>query len=354
MLEPSIARVDDAAWNKCAGQHPFVRYEFLSALESSGALGSISGVIPKYALLYDTCNQLIACAPAMLKWGTLREYGPERNWLKAGEEQGLFKWPKFQLGVPFFPMQGPRILIWNEVPKREIQNFFLQALIKLWSENSDFAAFNVMHTDLGTAEWCQELGGVVTREWNAIWINKDFRSVDQFLLTIPMRKRYEFRRCRRQAIQHGLQYRVVTGVDLTAEMIADYYEGHRHVCARHNWAPWLPKAAYELIVQSIPDSLYLLGYFDQNKLVAGILVVIDHQYRTAYLLQWSEMDKLEGIALDLICYRPIEFGIEYQIQVVDSGLIAKHKTLRGWSPSPSYNIHWFRTESLGRLAAEHS
>lgn len=158
MLEPSIARVDDAAWNKCAGQHPFVRYEFLSALESSGALGSISGVIPKYALLYDTCNQLIACAPAMLKWGTLREYGPERNWLKAGEEQGLFKWPKFQLGVPFFPMQGPRILIWNEVPKREIQNFFLQALIKLWSENSDFAAFNVMHTDLGTAEWCQELG----------------------------------------------------------------------------------------------------------------------------------------------------------------------------------------------------
>lgn len=352
VIAPSISAVDVSAWNQCAGQHPFVCHEFLSALECTGAVGADRGVIPKYALLYDTFNQLVACAPAMLKWGTLREYGPEQKWLKVGAEQGSFKWPKFQLGVPFFPMKGPRLLIRNGDQKPQLQQVFLQALKNRWCKQTDFSAFNVMQVDQETARWCKKLGGLVSQEWNAIWINDGFATIDQYLSSVSMRKRYEFKKNRRQALQHGLEFRILRGLDLTSEMITDYYEGHRRVCARYGWEPWLNIDTYESIIQSIPGQLSLFGYFDQSHLVAGALVAVDFEDQTAYLLQWSEMEKLEGVALDLICARPIEFGIEQRMQVVDSGLLAKHKMLRGWQPSPAYNVHWFRSDSLKRIALQ--
>lgn len=81
-------RADD--WNLCAGSHPFVQHSFLNALEASGSIGKQRGVQPCYATLYDQQDVMVACAPGMLKWGAIREYGPEIQWLKKGLEAGCF------------------------------------------------------------------------------------------------------------------------------------------------------------------------------------------------------------------------------------------------------------------------
>lgn len=93
-----------------------------------------------------------------------------------------------------------------------------------------------------------------------------------------------------------------------------------------------------------------MGYFDGQRFVAGIMKLHAAAEQTLYLLQWSEMEKLQGVALDLICHRPIEYALENSIRKLDTGLAAPHKKHRGWQSTPVYHAHWFYNDELKALA----
>ena len=64
----SISEVKADCWNKLAGsKYPFLRHEFLWALEQSGAVSEHTGWIPQHLLIYSD-DQLIALMPLYLKF----------------------------------------------------------------------------------------------------------------------------------------------------------------------------------------------------------------------------------------------------------------------------------------------
>jgi predicted N-acyltransferase len=350
-VESSIHSVDAESWNLCAGSHLFLQHEFLSALETSGAFGRPRGVIPKYLLLYDTQDQLLACAPGMLKWNTVREYGPEAIWLKQGLAQGVFQWPKFQLGVPFFPSIGPRLLVNPQQNRKFIEKTLLHALFKVIQKIGAPSIFDIMHIDAQMAKEFKEAGALISYERQSFWYNKNHISSDAYLETLSYKKRLQFRQERKAAIEHGMDYRILRGTDITESVIEDYYEGHCRVCARHGHLPWLSVKTYRNIIRTMKEKAYLLGYFNKtDQLIAGCLGLHSKTENILYLLQWSEMYKLDRLALDIICYRPIDLAIEQNITKIDSGLMAPHKQLRGWLTEPVYHAHWFYESALQTLA----
>ena len=161
-------------------------------------------------------------------------------------------------------------------------------------------------------------------------------------------KRRQARIDRQLAGAHGLEFRVLHGKDIRDELIADYFEGHRRVCSRYGGQPWLSEDAYEAIVSGLRGSAMLMAYVDSGKLIAGILAL--QEEGVMYLLQWSERVTLAGLALDLLCHRPIEYAIDKGIHRIDSGLAADHKRLRGWQDVPVYHAHWFANDELRTLA----
>lgn len=351
-LVSSISEVDPQAWCRCAGSHPFVQHSFLKALESSGAIGQKRGVVPRHALLYDQANNLIACAPGMLKWGTLREYGPEKSWLRLGVLEQYFSWPKYQLGIPYFPVVGPRILVNGNVALGSIQRDLLEALLLVAPQLGAKEAFNIMHVDKLSALSYQRLGALVSCEEHSVWINKKYENLREYLISIPRYKRYQFLKERRSAEAHGLQYNCFLGAQITDQMISDYYEGHRRVCARHGHQPWLPAETYHQIVKGMAESACLMGYFNtESRLVAGMLSLRDVKDGVLYMLQWSEAYKLRGVTMDLVCRRPIDFAIEHGIGKVDSGLATPHKAMRGWETQSAFHAHWFNDQRLKTLAS---
>lgn len=348
---PSIAGVSAGAWDLCAGTHPFTRHVFLGALESSGAVGRDRGVLPRYALLYDENSTLVACAPAMLKWGTLREYGPEALWLKQGLVAGCFAGPKFQLGVPFFPSVGPRVLVRPGFNSSAIEVLMLRELQRAAPKLGAPASFNVMYVDEVAAKSLEQAGALVSCEQQSIWLNADYVDLQDYLGRLPERKRSRFVQERRYAEAKGLRFLTLHGDQITKEMMDSYYEGHELVCMRHGNHPWLPAATYKKIVEVMGESACLFGYFDdQSKLVAGILALRDEGAGVLYLLQWSELVNGSGLAMDLICRRPIDYAIAHGLAKVDSGLAARHKTLRGWLTLPVFHGHWFNNAQLKSLA----
>lgn len=348
-IRSTIQAVDATAWNRCAGTHPFNQYRFLLALESSGSLTLQSGIQVQYCLLFDQAGELLACAPAMLKWGTLREYGPEKLWLRAGHADGIFSWPKFQLGIPFFPFSGPRILIRGGFSEA-IQKLFLQALLNLVTASSDLSVLNLMHLDSEQMLFAQSQGATISNEVHSVWANRDFSTFNSYLAGLPSSKRYEFRKVRERALSHGFDFRVICGPDISPDLVSQYYRGHSRVCHIHAWQPWLPESAYQQIASSMPESTYLIAYFNGDQFIAGGMCFYNRLEGILYLFQWSEIEKLDGIAFDIICYRPIELAIEQGFKLIDSGLAAPHKNLRGWVPAPSFNAHWFCDDTLKSYA----
>ncbi len=343
----SVAEVDPLAWDECAGHHPFVRHAFLSALETSGAVGPTRGVLPGYALLFDERRRLLACAPVMLKSGNRREFGPEIRWLEAGLVAGCFAWPKFQVGLPFFPVMGPKVLTRDPHAADALQAALLEGLREWWRKAGG-SVFNVMHVDPAQALQLRASGALLSCEWHSHWFNSGHRTYSDYLLALPGRKRWQARIDRRLAGSHGLEYRVIRGLAIRDETLADYYEGHRRVCARHGNRPWLPEESYRAIVAAMGESAVLMAYVDSGKFIAGNLMLKERG--ALYLLQWSELAQLDGVAFALICHRPIDYAIDSRIPYVDSGLAADHKVFRDWKPRPVYHAHWFFNDELAALA----
>lgn len=344
---PSVADIDPVAWDECAGPHPFVRHAFLTALEASGAVDPTRGVLPGYALLSDETRGLVACAPVMLKSGTRREFGPEVRWLNAGLAAGYFEWPKFQVGIPFFPVMGPKLLTRGNLAPEVLRAALLKGLREWWRKAGG-SVFNLMHIDPVQALQSRSAGALLSCEWHSHWTNAGHRNYSDYLSALPQRNRWQARSDRRLAGAHELEFQLFRGPNIRDETLADYYEGHRRVCARHGGRPWLSEETYRAIVAAMGESAMLMAYVDSGKFIAGNLTL--QQGGVLYLLQWSELAKLDGVAFDLICHRPIEYAIDNRIRCVDSGLAADHKQFRNWKKLPVYHAHWIFNDELRTLA----
>lgn len=70
----SISQVNGADWNRlCGVAYPFIRHEFLLALEQSGSVCDKTGWLPAHLLVFDK-DELIAFMPLYLKEHSWGEY----------------------------------------------------------------------------------------------------------------------------------------------------------------------------------------------------------------------------------------------------------------------------------------
>lgn len=84
-----ITDVSAVDWNALLPQHagPFLRYEFLSALEETGCIGNATGwQIAHLAIKRD--GHLIAAMPLYLKQHSYGEFVFDWSWAQAYEQNG--------------------------------------------------------------------------------------------------------------------------------------------------------------------------------------------------------------------------------------------------------------------------
>ena len=102
-------------WNALAGDYPFLRHEFLSALEDSGCVSARNGWTVQHLALYDQAG-LAAAAPLYRKSHSWGEFVFDFAWARAFEQYGRAYFPKLVCAVPFTPASGPRLLYRPDLP----------------------------------------------------------------------------------------------------------------------------------------------------------------------------------------------------------------------------------------------
>ena len=125
-----LAGIDDIApaeWNAIATDYPFLRHEFLHALESTGCAAPATGWTPCHVTLYEG-SRLVAAAPVYAKSHSWGEFVFDFAWARAFESRGLSYYPKLVLAVPFTPASGPRMLLRAGCDAASLQRQLLQAV----------------------------------------------------------------------------------------------------------------------------------------------------------------------------------------------------------------------------------
>ncbi len=107
----SIAQIDAADWNSLqSGGQPFLRHEFLLAMEESGCAVPRTGWAARHVVIDDAAGTTLAAMPLYRKTHSRGEFVFDFSWANAYAEHGLKYYPKLLTAVPFTPVRGPRLL----------------------------------------------------------------------------------------------------------------------------------------------------------------------------------------------------------------------------------------------------
>ena len=113
-LHGSFSEIPASDWNGLLADQPeatpFLRWEFLSILESTGCTTGKTGWQPLPITVRDPSGALVAATPAYAKGHSYGEYVFDWAWADAYQRAGLDYYPKLLIASPFSPIPGTRLL----------------------------------------------------------------------------------------------------------------------------------------------------------------------------------------------------------------------------------------------------
>jgi predicted N-acyltransferase len=125
-----IAEIGREAWDACADNpdysgNPFIRFDFLNALEVSESAVERTGWGPRHLVVDDAAGRVAAVMPLYIKSHSQGEYIFDHAWADAYERAGGRYYPKLLSAAPFVPATGPRLLVRSDVDLDEARRLLL-------------------------------------------------------------------------------------------------------------------------------------------------------------------------------------------------------------------------------------
>ncbi|MEO5612911.1 MAG: GNAT family N-acetyltransferase [Sphingomicrobium sp.] len=339
-LAPGVASIDAGAWDRLAGDDPFISHAFLSALESSGSVGPGTGWSPAPIMVEDEAGDLSAAAPAYLKTHSQGEYVFDHGWADAYQHGGGQYYPKLQIAVPFTPVPGPRLL--GARPQQ-----LLAAAEAVTLQNGLSSAHITFIDEAGAAE-CDRRGWLARHGIQYHWLNRGYGDFDDFLAALTSRKRKAIRK-ERAAARAGLEFAALTGSDIGALEWDAMWAFYQDTGARKWGHPYLTRVFFDRIGETLSDRLLLFLAYRDGVPIAGALNFIGPN--TLYGRYWGTLEEVPFLHFELSYYQAIEWAIEHGLSSVQAGAQGEHKLARGYEPVISRSAHFLADPGLRRAVA---
>jgi predicted N-acyltransferase len=352
-LHETLAEIEAQDWDAIAAPEqaagrpldPFTTHRFLSALEASGSTGTGSGWQARPLVLSDG-NKLLAVTPLYVKSHSQGEYIFDHGWADALERAGGRYYPKLQIAVPFTPATGRRFL-----GPDEYRETLLRAAISIAAQNK----LSSLHATFCTAEEAQALEGVdgtlhrITQQFH--WLNRGYRTFDDFLADLSSRKRKMIRKERETARASGLTIRALTGDQIEPRHWDAFWAFYQDTGGRKWGTPYLTRKAFDLFHASMRDDMLLVLAFDGDRPVAGALNFIGRE--TLFGRYWGCVEDHPCLHFELCYYQAIDWAIAQGLQRVEAGAQGEHKLARGYLPVETHSLHWIADPGFRNAVARY-
>jgi uncharacterized protein len=348
-LVTGVDAVDTARWNALRGTaSPFLRHEFLHALEASGSVGEGSGWQPRHLLLQEG-GELLAAMPCYAKTHSYGEYVFDWSWADAYNRHRVPYYPKLLSAVPFTPATGPRILLAEGVTAAEALSAFLPVLQEAC--DSRYSSWHLLFPEAELAAACSTSGLLRRIGVQYHWQNRGYAQFEDFLARFASRKRKQLKKERRQVAEQGLEIRRLRGAQIDAAMWERFYVFYQMTYARRSGhGGYLSREFFHAIGETMPENLLLVVAMREGEPVAGALNLIGED--TLYGRYWGCIEDYAQLHFELCYYQGIEFCIEQGLARFDAGAQGEHKLARGFEPVITESFHQIAHEGFREAIAD--
>lgn len=332
-IAESVSALDAGQWDalNCAA-NPFVGHAFLAALEESGSVGTGTGWSPAPIVIRDADGQLAGALPAYLKSHSQGEYVFDHAWADAYERAGGRYYPKLQIAAPFSPVPGPRLLARDDETALKL----LRAAESVVLQNG-LSSAHATFVDAAQLELFRKAGWLIRSGTQFHWSNDGYASFDDFLATLASRKRRAIRK-ERAGAQSAVDIEILRGDQIRPEHWDAFWIFYQDTGARKWGRPYLTRAFFDLIAESMRDSIVLFLAHRAGRPVAGALNLLGPD--CLYGRYWGCTEDIPFLHFELCYYQAIDFAIAHGLARVEAGAQGEHKLARGYLPVTTWSAHF--------------
>jgi hypothetical protein len=333
----SIADVDAAAWNALAGtEQPFLRHEFLLALEQSGCANGRSGWIPRHVVLEDARHGLVGAMPLYEKGHSRGEFVFDFSWASAYAQHGLKYYPKLVTAVPFTPVRGPRLLTGAGPQSQGVGDALIQAATG-YARSEGLSSWHVLFPSDANLVALKGAQLIERLDCQFHWSNQGYESFEAFLATFTAEKRKKAKRERRRVAEAGISFDTRLGGDMNDALWRTVYEFYADTFYRHGHEPYLNLDFFKRIAAAMPDKLMLKVARQGGSPIAVAIFFVGED--ALYGRYWGAGGNYHSLHFETCYYQGIEYCIEHGLKRFEPGTQGEHKVPRGFVPTLIHSAH---------------
>ncbi len=347
-VEQRIDAIPAAAWNALAGDNPFLRHEFLAAMEHHGCVGERFGWLPHHLGAWNGAGELVGAMPLYLKDNSYGEFVFDWAWADAYGRAGLAYYPKLVSAAPYTPATGPRLLARDNDPtvRQALQHGALELARRL--------GVSSLHCLFPTeAELVPLLApGLLRRTGTQFhWHNRGYRDFDDFLAGFTAQKRKKLKRERRRVQEAGVEFEVLHGDridDALWPLIAHFYTAtfdDKYGVATFN------EGFFREAGRALGRGFVVILARHAGEYVAAAIC-----YRggdTLYGRHWGANADFHSLHFETCYYQGIDYCIREGLARFEPGAQGEHKVSRGFEPVATWSTHWIAHDGFRELLERH-
>ncbi len=344
-----ISHIEAEHWNALVQDNdPFLRHEFLAALETHNCVGEKFGWLPRHIAVYQD-KVLVAAMPLYEKYNSYGEFVFDQSWAEAWQQHGLRYFPKLVSAIPYTPALGQRLL----VKKRGLSETLYSLLIKVLKDVAvqlDASGFHILFPQDTELQWLKDQGMLIRHDCQFHWYNKNYSSFEDFLAQLSSRKRKNIIKERQAVAKAGVTLKRLNGHQASEQdwqQMTHFYErtfNEKWGTATLNYDFFLQ------VAKQLPEQIVLVLAQQNNECIAGALMFCSDS--RLYGRFWGCDKTIKGLHFEACYYQGIEYCIENKLAIFEPGAQGEHKVSRGFVPTLTRSAHFLMKEHFQQSIAQ--
>lgn len=381
---PGLSVIAPRDWDRLLepDDAPLLSWGYLEGLEASGCVGGTTTWQPAHFIVRKlplaakdeipdlTEGELIAAAPAYLKYNSDGEWVDDFEWAAFAEHKGVPYYPKLVFAVPFNPVGGGRLLVETGLPRNE-RDALRRLLLHAGKRLAQLAQLSSVHVLFPRPD--EALLGPITAAGflprqqeqyhfhnHSATHSRRYSDFEDFLLDLRSHRRTSIRRERRALVEAGYRLSTHRGLgDATRadsfsrddlDRVFDLYVGTSHRYT--GTAPYLNRRFFHLCAERLGDRLELVLARDaQGVLVAGAWNLRGDRRLFGRYWGMRDGDRIPFLHFETCYYHSVERCIAEGREAFEPGHGGEHKLVRGFTPVLTHSAHFLRDARLRRPIA---
>jgi uncharacterized protein len=347
-----ISEIPQSAWDAIAFPlaTPFLEWDWLHNLESSGSAIAKSGWLPQHLTVWRD-RVLVAFAPLYVKGHSYGEFVFDHQFADLAHRLGLQYYPKLLGMSPFTPVEGYRFAIAPGEDEDALTAAMMREIDR-FCDSYNISSCHFLYVDPDWQPIAERNGLKPWRHHSYIWQNQGFQTFEDYLQIFNANQRRNIKRERKAVAKAGLQLKIVTGDEIPHALFPLMYHFYENTCDKFGWwgSKYLTKSFFEQLHHHYRHRVVFVAAYDERdeRHPVGMSFCIIKGDRL-YGRYWGSSNDIDCLHFDACYYTPIEWGIGQGVQIFDPGAGGSHKKRRGFPATPNTSLHRFYHPRLQQI-----